>query len=729
MNALSTRQNFVIYSAVSAVLTSISVYNVFSKRPNFYSSFIALSDGIHVLVLGNFVIVTTIFISQFLIHLLFGELRIIERKHIYERSWITITNLLVALAVFKNENNLLIGSLILGLLFMKVFHWILIDRIDYIFQTMSSIRQILFSKCSFNLFLFLIIDFNIVSSLIDHSFQSSPDVFVIFGFDFTLLFFDLFEQFGKSTLNILELQYLNHHPDEELWEQKTIYLKIFEIIMAFLRVAIFLFLFAFLIGPYRMPVTFMRDAYLSISKLIIQIKDLLRYLKASKELDSRLVDATEADLEHDNLCIICREDMSTLGVLKGSRHFPKKLLCGHVIHMGCLKSWLERSQSCPMCRSPVFNDALNAPHMATEGNQDQNRNQNNNNNNNNEINDNNDDNNDGNNNHINHDNANSNNNNTNNNAQQQQQQQGLPFVRNFFRNRRANVTNVPNRSDSLNNDNSDSRINTSRVLDQIPQNVFHTTNNFLSAGNSNSQAVNYGAPSISLPSNSIILPPDWSLLPLQPIHNIDGGSEPEEYALNLNSSTTAKLRIVNNINSTFSNEGRQIEFIRKPESTSAGEEMNINNDNNVVVMDNEDEGSSSRSTGNRFPSSSPASPSSSSSRFRNFVSKVVKNNTNATISSQQRKKNNNVVEDEFEEDSSEKQIKRKAEEEVILLKNENNELLENYKKLKLDLKYVQTELEELKKIFDSHLVGLTNNSIEGNETENNNNNQENQNNI
>ncbi len=32
---------------------------------------------------------------------------------------------------------------------------------------------------------------------------------------------------------------------------------------------------------------------------------------------------------------------------------PKKLPCGHILHFACLRSWLERQQNCPTCRRPV----------------------------------------------------------------------------------------------------------------------------------------------------------------------------------------------------------------------------------------------------------------------------------------------------------------------------------------------------------------------------------------
>lgn len=31
----------------------------------------------------------------------------------------------------------------------------------------------------------------------------------------------------------------------------------------------------------------------------------------------------------------------------------KKLICGHLFHMHCLRSWLERQHTCPTCRAPV----------------------------------------------------------------------------------------------------------------------------------------------------------------------------------------------------------------------------------------------------------------------------------------------------------------------------------------------------------------------------------------
>lgn len=58
--------------------------------------------------------------------------------------------------------------------------------------------------------------------------------------------------------------------------------------------------------------------------------------------------ATEAELtQGDNTCIICREEMT---VESGA----KKLPCNHIFHPNCLRTWFQRQQTCPTCRTGVL---------------------------------------------------------------------------------------------------------------------------------------------------------------------------------------------------------------------------------------------------------------------------------------------------------------------------------------------------------------------------------------
>lgn len=98
-----------------------------------------------------------------------------------------------------------------------------------------------------------------------------------------------------------------------------------------------------------------------------RLNSVLRYRRAIQEMN-RYPDATQQDLDQENTCIICREDMRVwdLNANPGAldRIRPKKLPCGHILHLGCLKSWLERQQVCPTCRSPVTPDRANTTQNA-----------------------------------------------------------------------------------------------------------------------------------------------------------------------------------------------------------------------------------------------------------------------------------------------------------------------------------------------------------------------------
>ncbi|PSS32263.1 ERAD-associated E3 ubiquitin-protein like [Actinidia chinensis var. chinensis] len=58
-------------------------------------------------------------------------------------------------------------------------------------------------------------------------------------------------------------------------------------------------------------------------------------------MNDRFPDATPEEL--NATCIICREEMTT----------AKRLSCGHLFHVQCLRSWLERQHTCPICRALV----------------------------------------------------------------------------------------------------------------------------------------------------------------------------------------------------------------------------------------------------------------------------------------------------------------------------------------------------------------------------------------
>ena len=148
----------------------------------------------------------------------------------------------------------------------------------------------------------------------------------------------------------------------------------------FLKLTTYLTFFTIVMTYFGLPLNIIRDVYMTGVSFYTRFRDLLRYRAATKDMETKYPDATEAELAvmSDRTCIICREDMSSNaprihaqppevalgpnglpqpGQTLGLRDPPKKLPCGHVFHFQCLRSWLERQQSCPTCRRSVLEPA------------------------------------------------------------------------------------------------------------------------------------------------------------------------------------------------------------------------------------------------------------------------------------------------------------------------------------------------------------------------------------
>ena len=127
--------------------------------------------------------------------------------------------------------------------------------------------------------------------------------------------------------------------------------------------------FMIILTFYGLPLNIIRDVFVTARSFITRLRALVRYHNATRDMDRRYPDATEAELAEmsDRTCIICREEMQSrnpaaqqpadaqpaneqqppLPPVDGPNMTPKKLPCGHIFHFQCLRSWLERQQSCP----------------------------------------------------------------------------------------------------------------------------------------------------------------------------------------------------------------------------------------------------------------------------------------------------------------------------------------------------------------------------------------------
>ncbi|VAI73221.1 unnamed protein product [Triticum turgidum subsp. durum] len=132
---------------------------------------------------------------------------------------------------------------------------------------------------------------------------------------------------------------------EGQWENKAVYTFYLELISDLVHLSLYMLFFIAIFLNYGVPLHLIRELYETFRNFRIRISDYIRYRKVTSNMNERFPDATPDELDAgDVTCIICREEMTT----------AKKLLCGHLFHVHCLRSWLQRQHTCPTCRAPII---------------------------------------------------------------------------------------------------------------------------------------------------------------------------------------------------------------------------------------------------------------------------------------------------------------------------------------------------------------------------------------
>jgi hypothetical protein len=79
----------------------------------------------------------------------------------------------------------------------------------------------------------------------------------------------------------------------------------------------------------------------AFNKLRKNITKFIRYQEFSNSYSHVL----EEELKEHDECIICYSNMTCTTA--------KKLPCGHIFHIACVKKWMQRTSSCPICRKAM----------------------------------------------------------------------------------------------------------------------------------------------------------------------------------------------------------------------------------------------------------------------------------------------------------------------------------------------------------------------------------------
>ncbi|RDB25352.1 E3 ubiquitin-protein ligase HRD1 [Hypsizygus marmoreus] len=355
-----------LYTFLSVFAVSAVVANALKNYSNFYSVAISLSKSNRsVLALANFVFLLALLCGHVVQRIFFGTLRANEVERLYDRLWFFITESLLAFTIFRDEFDIPFALMFGFLLFVKSFHWLAGDRIEWMDQRpypgpsplfhlrMTSLLVILWST---DCIMFLI--------AVESTITNGVGGMVLFASEYGILIASVLNTMCKYVLSAYELRRAGRRGGENAppWENKSMWVFYIELATDFLKLTTYLVFFMIIITFYGLPLNIVRDVYITARSFITRLRALHRYQTATRNMDQRYPNATAEELRtiSDRTCIICREEMilhdqgQAPNSSDGPNTTPKKLPCGHIFHFHCLRSWLERQQSCPTCRRTVL---------------------------------------------------------------------------------------------------------------------------------------------------------------------------------------------------------------------------------------------------------------------------------------------------------------------------------------------------------------------------------------
>ncbi|RDW81714.1 E3 ubiquitin-protein ligase HRD1 [Aspergillus mulundensis] len=398
---------FAAYAGASVALATGVFVKALHQRANFYSACVYLSQSsANLMILTNVCLLAVGFLLFWLQRLLYGPLRPIETEQLYEKAWFAVTETCLAMTIFRGELGAWFLVMFVSLLVGKVWGWIGEGRVEFLEQQPPANPVLFHSRLAISLLLSVMFNMFMLKYCIDTVLeQARPDMMVMFGFEFAVLTILSTSTAARYSISLVEI-YINrqqmkarieerrqeiravreqalaehaateHHtaipdlPDEndinemELdvpgWEEKGRWVFYLDLLTDFLKLTVYLTFFAILFTFYGLPIHILRDVVVTIRSFGRRIMDFVRYRNATRDMNDRYPDASAEEVAREEVCIICREEMThwqpgDRPVARVSERLrPKKLPCGHILHFSCLRSWLERQQNCPTCRRPVI---------------------------------------------------------------------------------------------------------------------------------------------------------------------------------------------------------------------------------------------------------------------------------------------------------------------------------------------------------------------------------------
>ncbi|GMR59172.1 hypothetical protein PMAYCL1PPCAC_29367, partial [Pristionchus mayeri] len=333
-------QGFVI--CVSGVATAATMTNAYLMNKQFYPTMVYLTKSnasLAVMYVQALVLVYLMF--QLVRKIFFGELRASESEHLSERAWHAVMETCLAFTVFRDDFSPFFVMQFVLLLFIKSLHWLADDRVDLmerspVITLKFHARMLSIAAC------LAAIDSFFISHAYFVTIHKGASAQVVFGFEYAIMLTMVLQVVIKYLLHMYDLR------SATPWEAKSLYLLHAELLINLIRCVLYFIFVVLMMKVHTLPLFSIRPFYLSLRSFHKALNDVILSRRAVHAMNNRFPVVTEAELTQiDATCIICREEMTV-------QSSPKRLPCSHVFHAHCLRSWFQRQQTCPTCRTDIL---------------------------------------------------------------------------------------------------------------------------------------------------------------------------------------------------------------------------------------------------------------------------------------------------------------------------------------------------------------------------------------
>jgi E3 ubiquitin-protein ligase synoviolin len=312
----------------------VLVYYAYYTRRQFYPTVLFLvSSKISFIIAGNLALATSLVVAKMVKSIYFGSLRELEAEILIEKAKYSIIETCLALTIFRNELSPGVLGLFGSLILFKLMHKLSKTRLEYMEQ-IAPVPLSLKTRMGFLLVTLLIIDLIGVFYSVRNVMAKGRSVIILFGFEFGLLLIYALNLSIKYVLNLID----DHLPNG--LQSKGFCVMVSDLICEIIKVLTYVALFSMIFVYYGLPFHLIRDVWAAYHSFQRKLLSFIKYLRLTQNLDSRFPDATPEEITAAGSCIVCREEL----------HNGKKLKCGHIFHLECLRMWLQHQQSCPTCR-------------------------------------------------------------------------------------------------------------------------------------------------------------------------------------------------------------------------------------------------------------------------------------------------------------------------------------------------------------------------------------------